>query len=247
MWQSTRLISTRCWSKGEVSKKKRISVKINHLSICTEKTGRIQPAFSSLVASPEPWGCSKFPVSWWEVQVKSAVATQCWVSEMCPLHIGLGTQQCPGWWSENCLQLKHHHYQCPGLLVSSKVLYLLSNPKFAFFFSGKISQIFQLWTAILDPSKNWKLLAFPHLLAFELKETWFGCPDPGGVQKPYWMWRWAAWAGASFSEWQPCQWKGCSNKMIFEVPSNSHHSMILSFVLLLTLAPKYSMAIFCPS
>lgn len=67
-WQSTRPILTRCWSKGEVSKQW-IPVKINHLSIRTrEKTGRIQLAFSSGAASPEPWGCSKFPMSWWEVQ-----------------------------------------------------------------------------------------------------------------------------------------------------------------------------------
>lgn len=206
------------------------------------------------MASPEPWACSKFPVSWWEVQGQVYCGnSELGIWNVSPAHqlghtavsrlVIRGLSPAP---SSTTTTIS-----APGLLVSSKVLYLLSNPKFAFFF----------WRSILNIST---LNSYSGSLK-ELKTP--SCLPPSQISPCFWaerdliwmpsLWRCSKaildvalgslWAGASFSEWQPCQWRGCSNKMIFEVPSNQHHSMILWFILLLILAPKYSMAIFYPS
>ena len=44
-----------------------------------------------------------------------------------------------------------------------------------------------------------------------------------------WMGHWTSWFDVWCSGWQPCLWLRYGNYMIFEVPSNSSHSMILWF------------------
>ena len=48
-----------------------------------------------------------------------------------------------------------------------------------------------------------------------------GCPIPEGAQD--WM---SSWAVPS-AGWQPCLWQRCWNQMIFKVPFNLSHSVIL--------------------
>jgi len=56
-----------------------------------------------------------------------------------------------------------------------------------------------------------------------------GCPEklwlstPWQVSRPGWMELWAPWCGGRC----PCWWQGGWNQMIFKVPSNPDHSMIL--------------------
>ena len=48
-------------------------------------------------------------------------------------------------------------------------------------------------------------------------------PHPWNCSRPGWMRLWATWS----SGWHPCPWQQGWNWMIFKVPSNPSHSMIL--------------------
>lgn len=55
-----------------------------------------------------------------------------------------------------------------------------------------------------------------------MPHTW-RCLSPG------WMWLWAIWSNTWPSGWQPCLWQRSRNLVVFGVPSNSSHSMIIWF------------------
>ena len=60
-----------------------------------------------------------------------------------------------------------------------------------------------------------------------------GCPEslwmpgPQRCTRPCWMGSWAAWSSIKCADCWPCLWQGVWRFMIFEVPSNPGHSLIL--------------------
>jgi len=62
---------------------------------------------------------------------------------------------------------------------------------------------------------------------------WNSCPERLWMRhsrrcsRAGWMGPWAAWSGIRYGGWWPCLWRGGWSFMIFEVPSNPSHSMIL--------------------
>jgi len=52
---------------------------------------------------------------------------------------------------------------------------------------------------------------------------WCNWKDAAAALRPGWMGLWATWSSGGC----PCSWQGGWNQMIFKVPSNPYHSMIL--------------------
>jgi len=52
-------------------------------------------------------------------------------------------------------------------------------------------------------------------------------PHPWRCSRLGCMWPWADRADAWSGGWQPCPWQGGWNLLVFEVPSNANHSVIL--------------------
>jgi len=65
--------------------------------------------------------------------------------------------------------------------------------------------------------------------------TGTGCPEklwlpaPWQCSRPGWMGLWATWSSGRC----PCWWQGGWNQMMFKIPSNPNHSMILWFFFVL--------------